>query len=472
MEFRNKRVLIFGLGQYREGSGVSAAKFFIRRGSKVTVTDLKKEKDLKRTVRLVKGKAVLVLGRHRMSDVRNTDIIIRNPGVPNHSPYLVEARRRKIPIYTDVSLFMQLCPCPVIGITGTRGKSTTTALVGEIMRLKNSKTFVGGNIQRSPLTFFHRLDKNSLVVLELSSWLAESLADIRQSPEAAAVTNIYRDHLNIHGSMAAYLRAKEQIFRFQKAGDILALNRDNQYTRKMVGKFDRDRNKDRIFWFSMKPLPRGLRGAWVKDGWIMVDGRRVMAIDRLRLKGKHNVANALAAAAVAAAMSVPIKKIARVLRTFAGLAYRQEIVRLRRGVAWINDTTATTPEATMAALERFSKNPKLKTQNPKPRLVLIAGGTDKKLQFTELARVIKKYCKFVVLLDGTATDKLSRLLPVTSYQLPVTVANSMRQAVQTARSIAERGDIVLLSPGAASFGLFKNEFDRGDQFNRLVRRLP
>ncbi len=438
MDFKNKKVLIFGLGRYREGSGVSAARFFIRRGARVTVTDMKTARELRETVAMVRGKVTLHLGGHKMEDVRAADIIMRNPGVPHDSPYLAQARRLHIPIYTDASLFMMLAPCPVIGVTGTRGKSTTTALIGEIVKRKNKKTFVGGNIQRSPLTFLDKLDTNSLVVLELSSWLLESFADIKKSPQIAVVTNIYPDHLNVHGSMRAYIRAKENIFRFQKSGDLLFLNQDNPDTR------DMKKRAAHGVYFSVKNVP-----SWLDWG-------------NVTLAGDHNKSNVLAAVVVALAVGVPQKEIGAVLKSFRGLSSRQEIVRVVRGVTWVNDTTATTPEATIAALHRFAPNGKI---------ILIAGGTDKKLQFGALAREIKKQCKSVILFDGTATVKLMRELGIMNYELGITIVRTMADAVRRTQKIAERGDVILLSPGAASFGLFKNEFDRGDQFFREVNRI-
>lgn len=477
LNFKDRKVLIFGLGNYPEGSGVSAARFFIQQGAKVVITDMKHADELKRNIESVKEevkkqkkagknpKVVFCLGRHQLSDVRSADLVIRNPGVPTHSPYLHAARRRGIPIETDVSIFMQLCPCRVIGITGTRGKSTTTTLYGEMARHR-FKVFVGGNIQRSPLTFLNKLDKKSLVVLELSSWLLESLADIKKSPNAALVTNIYEDHLNIHKTMKNYVAAKENIFRFQEEGNIIVLNRDNFYTKKMEKNVAKGAM---VSWFSMKPLKGRIRGAYVKDGWIIVQhynqgftwhAHKVIKVRDMKLEGDHNVANALAACALAHATGLALKDMTATLKKFRGIANRQETVRVFREITYINDTTATTPEAAMAALERFGK---------KRKVVLIAGGADKKLKFSKLVMVMKKYCKAVVLLDGLGTKKIEPLLRGNSKFLGV--YGSMASALQAARRVAEKGDTILLSPGCASFGIFKNEFDRGEQFVRLVKGL-
>ena len=477
LNFKDKKVLIFGLGSYPEGSGVSAACFFIQQGAEVTITDMKRANELQNNIRLVQeevkkqkkqgknSKVNFCLGRHRLSDVRAADLVIRNPGVPMHSPYLHAARRRGIPIETDVSIFMQLCPCRVIGITGTRGKSTTTTLYGEMARHR-FKVFVGGNIQRSPLTFLNKIDKKSLVVLELSSWLLESLVDIKKSPNAALVTNIYEDHLNIHKTMKNYITAKENIFKFQEEGNIIVLNRDNSYTKKM----EKNVAKGAIVsWFSIKPFKGRIRGAYIKDGWIIVQhynqgftwhAHKVIKVKDMKLEGGHNVANALAACALAHATGLALKDMTAALKTFRGIPSRQEAVRSLREIIYINDTTATTPEAAMAALERFGK---------KRKVVLIAGGADKKLKFSKFVQAIKKYCKAVVLLDGSGTKKIEPMFRGNAKFLGV--YGSMASALHAVRGVAEKGDTILLSPGCASFGIFKNEFDRGEQFVRLVKGL-
>lgn len=472
---------------------MSAARFFVEQGAKVTVTDMKTARELGQTVHILKKLSIINsqlsiifhLGGHRIEDIHSADLIIRNPGVPSNSPYLAEARKLKIPIMTDVSVFMQLAPCSIYGVTGTRGKSTTTALLGEMFREMNPKTFVGGNIQRSPLTFLNQLDADSIVVLELSSWLCESLADIKESPHGAIVTNIYPDHLNVHGTMREYVRAKENIFKFQKSGDILVLNRDNPFTRRMtlgtiranpvavpMVRYGASRRMvgQEVLRFSTKPFSKE-NGSFARGEKIIYrfdsEEEIICNVSDLALLGEHNLANALGAVALARRAGVSAVSIKKVLREFGGLPNRQEIIRLHQGVTWVNDTTSTTPEATIAALQRFSQNHKI-TKSQK-NIILIAGGADKKLKFNELAKEIKRHCKAVILLSGTATPKLQKLLPSTFYLLPT--SKSMREALAEVRKIAERDDIVLLSPGAASFGLFKNEFDRGEQFVSLVNKL-
>ena len=246
------------------------------------------------------------------------------------------------------------------------------------------------------------------------------------------------DHLDKYQNIKEYIADKENIFRFQKAGDVVVLNWDNQYTRKMG-----DKIRNQIIWFSLKKhLPK----------WVL--------LEKVKLLGEHNLANALAAALAAESAGVSRQDILSVLRTFRGLPNRLELIRTIRGVKYYNDTTATTPDATIAALKTLSKI---------KNIILIAGGADKKLEYKGLAEYIKRYCKAVILLPGAATPKIK--LDIGYWILDIKKAGNMHEAVNLARKIAKRGDIVLLSPAAASFGLFKNEFDRGEEFKRIVKKF-
>lgn len=461
-----------GLGLYEQGSGVAAAKFFASRGAQVLVTDLRSKKDLKSGLDKLSGfkNIKYILGQHRISDFKAAEIVFQNPSVPDSSPYLVIARRRGIPIINDWTIFLsQYQPKIFIGVTGTRGKSTTTALLYEMVKKWKSKVRLAGNIGVSPLSFIDKY-KGEPVVAELSSWLLRGFKTIQKSPPVAVLTNILNDHLDKYPAMREYIADKENIFKFQKAGDTLISNWDNQCTRKIGKKLICHSNRSeeshahacthlceilrrsvpqdggqRVIWFSLKKhLPK-----WVP-------------LKTVKLLGSHNLQNVLAACAAAEAVGVPRRHILAVIKTFRGLPSRLELVRIVGGVSFYNDTTATTPDATIAA---FISLAPLEIKN----IVLICGGADKKLEFRELAKYIKRYCKAAVLLPGTATEKI-RLL-IARYRLPVTEVRDMDEAVKTARAIAVKGDIVLLSPGAASFGIFKNEFDRGGQFVKVVRSL-
>ena len=456
-EYSGKKVLILGLGQFPQGSGASAARFFSRAGARVTITDKKPAAELVRARKRLQGiKARFVFGGHDLSDVRRADIIIRNPGVRRDSAELVLARRLGKPVLNDIVVFLKNCPAQVIGVTGTRGKSTTSALVAEIFKAAGRRVWLGGNIKISPLSFAERVQADDLVVLELSSWMLEHFKEARPGLKVAVFTNLLRDHLNTYDSMADYFSAKKGIFAGQTSRDIAVISADNIWTKKL-----RRATKAKIIWTSLKSRPEK-DAVFVRRGEIIAreQGKvtRAAAISDLALQGEHNLANALLAIGAGRALDAPWNAMKKALRTFKGLPDRQEAVRVWRGVSFINDTTATTPDATIAALRVF----------PSQKTVLITGGTDKKLFFGELAREALKV-KALVLLPGSATDKLRPLLD--RNNVSYADVRSMKEAVASAAKKARPGDRVLLSPGASSFGLFKNEFDRGEQFVREVKRL-
>jgi len=458
-EYKNKKVLIAGLGLYKQGSGISAAKFFCRQGAEVTVTDLKTRAELSASIKELKGlKIKYVLGKHRVSDFKKADIVIKNPGMRRNSPYLAAARKAKVAIESDITIFFKHCPAKIIGITGTRGKSTTSALLAEMLKKKN-KTFLGGNIKVSPLNFLHQVKKGDWVVVELSSWMLEDINRQKMSPHIAVVTNVMRDHLNTYPGMKSYAVAKAMIFKHQSADDFVILNRDNKITKEFGKQVPSQR-----FWFSSKPFPQE-NGSMMKAGRMIFrrNGKvwNVASKNDLALSGEHNFYNALAAMTAAKILGVACTKVRKAFREFKGLDSRQELVREKRGVKYYNDTTATTPDAGMAALKTLASD---------KNIILIAGGADKKLIFDNWAKQVKKYCKKVVLLEGTATPKMVRELKKNKVELEP-VQKSMNAAVKLADKLSDKGDVVLLSPAAASFGLFRNEFDRGDQFVRLVRKL-
>ncbi|OIP80961.1 MAG: UDP-N-acetylmuramoyl-L-alanine--D-glutamate ligase [Parcubacteria group bacterium CG08_land_8_20_14_0_20_48_21] len=456
--YRNKQVLIFGLGLYPQGSGMAAALFFLRAGSQVTITDMRPARQLAtQRKKLAAKKIAWVLGRHRASDVLRADLIMRNPAVPYDHPLLVLARSRGIPVHNDCSLFFTLAPVRPIGITGTRGKTTTATLVAEILQSHHKEVFLGGNVTVSPLTFARKLTPESKVVLELSSWQLEDLGAWHLSPRVAVVTNIFPDHLNRYAHVRAYARAKEGILKAQQPQDTAILNADNAATLRMGL-----RAPSRVIWFSQKLLRKG-DGVFVRRGNIIVRmqnrERTIMPVEQVRLAGAHNLGNTLAAIAVAAVEGVPQSHIRRVVRRFAGVHSRQEYIGIFRGIRCVNDTTATTPDAALAALA---------TLGDQKKLIMIAGGMDKNLSYAALARALPRACKTVILLPGTATDKLLKHLPK-SFQVHTAV--SMRNAVDQAFGQARMSDTILLSPGAASFNVFLNEFDRGAQFVQAVRNF-
>src|SRR3989344_1379723 len=536
LSFKNKKVTVMGLGLYQEGSGISATRFLLSQGAKVTVTDLKTEKELAPQIKRLllycqregvrpigltivaipglksgvdkpsKGKVIkFVLGQHREEDFKKTDLIIKNPAVPKTSKYLTIARANGIPIETDISLFFKLTNRKqIIGITGTRGKSTTTTLIYEILLSASQPAIIGGNIRKSPLTQLNKMKNNDLAVLELSSWLLESLEDAKLSSHLSVFTNIYPDHLNTYSDIDDYAAAKENIFKWQNLQDYAVLNFDNKYTRAMGRRVPAKR-----FWFSLSEFPEE-NGCFVKNNniYFRLDGieEKVLAVSDIKIIGEHNVPNVLAAVGAVRVLGLKSEKIKKAVANFKGLSDRLEFLRQGRGGKNYNDTTSTTPEATIAALKALRNSPPVRggargggggigNFSVAPRslslgrgennIILIAGGADKGLDFRALVKEIKKTCKSLVLLKGTGTEKIKKLLEiknkkleigdnnsrVVSFESLVAEVDSISEAVKTARKFANKGDIILLSPACVSFGLFKNEFDRGDQFRKIINKL-
>ncbi len=455
-DFRGKRVVVMGLGLH--GGGLSTATWLLKHGARVLVTDTKTRTQLLPSLRRLprNPRLAFALGGHRLEDFRSADLIVQNPGVPYNSPYLVEARKNGIEIANEATLFFDACPTQqIIAVTGSKGKSTTSVLTAALLKAQYGKrVFLAGNIRTTPmLSIVDRLSRDAIVVLELSSWQLEPFAWHKHRPHIAVVTNLLDDHLDRYPSRAAYYRAKSLIWRWQTAQDCTILNAENTPSLRWKGK-----TPGRTLWFSTARTVQ--HGAYVRDGLLTVRlGLKEKVIAQrtdIPLPGSHMVSNALAAILVARLYHVPGERIRRTLRAFRGVPSRMERVRTVREVAFYNDTTATAPDATIAALNSFVEKP-----------ILIAGGVDKKLEYQNMARAIRARAKALILLPGSATEKLKKLLGAFSYQ----EASSMAQAVRMAAGVAERGDTVILSPGAASFGLFQHEFDRGEKFVRAVKGL-
>ncbi len=489
--FRDKKITVMGLGLH--GGGVGVAKWLMRRGARVTVTDMKDAAALKSSVeelekawtkataeataagRPLPHPFTYVLGRHNETDFTEADTVIQNPAVPRDNPFLSLARSRGVSVETDISIFFQLCPFPIAAVTGTKGKTTTTTLLSEICRRHDKRTVVGGNIRISPLDALDKLLELAArkkpappIVLELSSWQLEGLERHRLSPHVGVITNIMEDHLNRYRDMDDYARAKGLIVAFQGRDDVAVLNADDERVagigRELLEKMGTEETP-RVVWFSAKPVREG-DGCFLSAGKIVMvfRGERQALFPRsaIKIAGSHNVANVLSASAAAVALGIPAKTIAAGVRAFRGVPGRLEDLGSKKGVHYINDTTATTPDACIAALRTVGRG---------RNVVLLAGGADKELRFEDWALEVGKRVKFLTLFEGTATSKMEAALDAAGVKTPRLVVKSMKEALSAARGQAKRGDVVLLSPACASFGLFVNEFDRGDQFTAGVRRM-
>jgi len=475
LELQGKRVLVMGLGVH--GGGLGVVRFLLERGAQVTVTDLRQPQDLSATLAALAGAPVTyVLGEHRMADFRQAEIVVRNPAVPRESPYLAEARRHGASIEMEMTLFFALCPGPLVGVTGTKGKSTTTALLGEIARRHRPDAVVAGNIRISALEALPQIGPRTPVVLELSSWQLEGLGERQMAPHIAVVTNLSPDHLNRYPTWESYVEAKKLIYRAQRADDLLVLNADDPAVRD----FSLDA-PSQVAWFGAglarhgaglraadgRALPLGAGAALVEAGrlvWVSAAGRAaaICPQGQLALPGPHNLANALAAAAAARLMGIPAAVVAAGIAAFRGLPDRLEVVRVLDGVTYINDSTSTAPAATVAALHALAQP-----------IVLLAGGADKSLDPAAMAAAAAERAQAILLLEGSATDRLEAALrEAGAGPLIVGRYDNLARAVHRAREVAPPGSVVLLSPGCASFGMFRHEFERGEQFRSIVRALP
>ncbi len=479
IDLGGKRALVMGLGVH--GGGLGVARFLVGQGADVTITDLRGPDQLQPSLDALAGLPIrYVLGQHRDDDFRAADLVVRNPGVPRESRYLQIARAAGAAIEMEMTLFFRLCPGPILGITGTKGKTTTTLLTGAMLRQQHPDTVVAGNLRVSALEALPRMTAGTPVVLELSSWQLEGLGEAQLSPQYACVTNISPDHLDSYGSMEAYAEAKKHIFLHQGNDGIVVLNWDDALLRERFAL----EAPGQVIWFSNGAGPAAYeeRYSFYRDNCLYWGSRHqrqgevIGALDNPNLPGDHNRANIAAAAALAKAFGTRNEAILSALRTFPGVEHRLELVRELGGIRYINDTTATAPEAAVAALHSFDAP-----------IVLIAGGTDKTLPFDGLARAIVERAKAVVLLAGTATPKLQHELRIENEKLRkasldrFSILNSQfsilgpfddfARAVAAARGLAAPGEVVLLSPGCASFGMFRNEFHRGEEFRRIVNQL-
>ncbi len=455
LNLRGKRALVLGLGVHGGGAGV--ARFLHEQGAVVTATDLRPPEKLAEGLAVLEGMDIrYVLGEHREEDILGADFIVRNPGVPRESPWLELARSHGVPVVMEMNLFWARCPAPITAITGSKGKSTTTAWLGHILRLGRPDTVVAGNLRVSALEALPSIQPDTPVVLELSSWQLESFGETRIAPHVSCVTNITPDHLNRYRDMEDYADSKREILRYQKPDDAAVLNSDDRVVRGFAAD-----TEARVRWFGSGPLPG--EGVCLSGEELVSTAHPahpLVSLNELRLPGRHNVHNAAAAATLALSLGVPREQVAEGLRTFAGLPDRMELVAEIQGVRYVNDTTSSVPTSTVAALNSVEGG-----------VVLIAGGASKRVPFGELAEEICRRVSRLVLLEGTATPELQTEVYSRCPSLATSLHGDIQSAVEAACEAARPGDTVLLSPACASFGMFDNEFQRGELFRRAVREL-
>lgn len=458
MSYQGKRVTVMGLGTRAGGLGV--ARFLIEQGALVTVTDGKTETELAGPLAELQGLPVeFALGGHqdRHFTPEGADLVVRNPAVRRWSPYLAMARAHGVPIEMEISIFLQASPAPVVGITGTKGKTSTSAITAAILRAWRPETVLAGNMGVSAVAFLSRIEADTPVVLEISNWQLEGMDERGIGPRIAVLTNIHEDHLDTYDGFDDYANTKRSIASHLTEDDTLVVNRDNPEAWRAV-----EQTSAHVLSFGLV-RPEGT-GFWLENRricWELGSASDCIELpDRFVYQAPHQRLNAAAAIAAALARGADPDSISEGLEQFDGVRDRAELVAEIDGVLFVNDTSATAPAAAIAALDAY----------PDRAVHIIAGGFDKQLDLVPLGRALVQKAASIVLLDGTATPKLMNTIRVAggSWLGPF---DSMNQAVESATHRASAGDVVLLSPGCASFGLFRDEFDRGDKFRAAVAQL-
>lgn len=416
------------------GRGVGDIAFLADHGADLIVTDLKTETELKDSLYKLQGYENIKyrLGGHDLEDFSDRDLIIRAPNVPIDSEFLKEAKKNDIPITQSAVLFAKLTKGKLIGVTGTRGKSTVTQIIYEILKNSGERVFLGGNVRGvSTLALLPEVQEDDYVVLELDSWQLQSFGDEKISPKVAVFTAFMSDHMNYYkGDIERYLDDKANIFRYQTPEDLLVVG--NQVNEIVEKKYSKDILADK-YVASESNIPHD---------W------------KLKIPGIHNRYNAGIAKVVAENLNISDEIIRKTITEFKGLPFRLELVIDKDGVYVYNDSNSTSPEATIAAINSF----------PDKNIILIAGGTDKNLETKKMAEAIKKNTKKLILLSGSGTDKLKKYLDEGSYL----ERDTIEDCVDESFSLAKPGDVIVFSPGFSSFEKFKNEYDRGEKFNKAL----
>jgi UDP-N-acetylmuramoylalanine--D-glutamate ligase len=417
-----KRVTVAGLGRF--GGGIAVSRWLVQQGAEVLVTDKASATVLADSIRQLEGLPIKFRFENQPEeDFTQTDLVVASPAIPPTSPLLKAAKSAGVPVTTEIRLFVERCPATIIGVTGTKGKSTTTEMLGRMLKTAGP-VWVGGNIGKSLLDDLPKILPGHLVVLELSSFMLEHLGEMKWSPQIATVTMISSDHLDWHGSQEAYVNAKRNIVRFQSEDGIAVLNEEND----LASSFAND-TKAKLVRFGLK-------------------GRRPF---ELAIAGSHNQLNAQAAFFTAYLCGVTWEQAQSAIKDFHGLTHRLQLIHESAGVRFINDSIATIPEAAVAALKSFP---------PKTVIQIVGGSKKKDPPIEELCAALNERAKAVLCIGETG--------PKIAAHVPGSITcGTLAQAIATAKSIATNGDIVLLSPGYASYDQFVNFEQRGDEFTRL-----
>ncbi len=451
---KQKKVAFIGVGV----TNTDIIRLFLKKGINVTLLDRKNEEQLGELYNELKEKGVeFRLGDSYLDTLSDFDVVFRSPGMYFNHPKLAEARRNGVSVTTEMEVFFELCPCKIYAVTGSDGKTTTTSVIAEFLKEEGMTVHKGGNIGRALLPVIEDIKETDVAVVELSSF---QLLSMRQSPDVAVITNIAPNHLDVHGTMDEYIEAKVNLIAHQNAFSKTVLNLDNVLTDNLSSKV-----RGTLVKFSRNSVPE--RGAFLREDGMLcyTDNGKVTPVvhmDDIRIPGMHNVENYLTAIS-AVWGEVSLATIADVAKNFGGVEHRIEFVRELDGVKWYNDSIATSPSRVLAGLNAFDQ-----------KLIVIMGGYDKKIPFEPMADTVCEKVKVMILMGVTAPKIESAVTMCESYKYgsPVIIhAESMEDAVKKAQDIAEKGDVVTLSPACASFDLYPNFEVRGNHYKRLVKEL-
>lgn len=444
------------------GGGVGVARYLAEHGATVTVTDQRSETELAESIsQLSELDIAFHLGDHDDRDFTSegADLVVRNPGVRRDSRYLRLARESGVSVEMEMSLFFRACPGKIIGVTGTKGKTTVTALIGQILTCWNASSFIAGNMGISALEGLSRLGPGTPVAIELSSWQLESLDEHQLGPQVSVITNFSEDHLDRYNGFEDYVETKRSIAHHQDADGIAVFNADDDHVARVA-------EQTKAVPMPFGALERSGNAAWSSEASLYSryndETYEFPLPEQISLRGPYGRLNALAAIAACHAYGVPEHAIKTGLASFSGVENRLEDIGTVRGVHFINDTSATAPIATVSALKLLRER--------SGNVFLISGGADKKSDLSEFLDALAEKATGIVLLPGSATDSVAAGLEARGVAVGP-IAQSMEDAVGRAFEHATVGDTVILSPGLASFGLFRNEFDRGTQFREARQRL-
>jgi len=455
-DWNGKRVLILGAAR----QGLALARWLSIHGARVTLSDMRGEDELRFARQSLSEFGITwALGGHPLELLDSTDVLCLSGGIPLTLPIVAGAVSRGIPLSNDSQVFMEVVPCRTIGITGSAGKTTTTTLVGNMAKLAcGDKAYVGGNIGDPLINYVDGMQVDDVAILELSSFQLEQMTI---SPNVAAILNITPNHLDRHGTMEAYAAAKARILEFQSKNDVAVLGHDDKGAWNL-----RNKVQGKLFTFSMNDLDEGLDGAYLHDGLLNLrDGNAYLPLllrEKIQLRGDHNVQNVLAAFAIGHTAGFPLDAMLEAAEEFRGVPHRLEPVREWNSVRWYNDSIATAPERSMAAVRAFDEP-----------IVLLLGGRDKDLPWEDLIQLANERVDHVILF-GEAAEKIEGTvagLGSGKMRFSVTRVSSLQEAVHKAAEVAEPGNVVLLSPGGTSFDEFKDFEERGERFRTWVQEL-